>query len=169
MTAITPASESQSPFRSSEAGAAAKKPLPWPRVRSKQAARMATDPTLDTSGGQTSDRSIGTITLSLRTYPWEDATVVRCTGRLTIETALLLKSGVKPLLLKERRVILDLTDLAHMDSSGLGALIGLYVSAKGAGCTLELVNLSPRVRELLSLTNVLSVFETSGRHGTRLP
>jgi anti-anti-sigma factor len=56
-----------------------------------------------------------------------------------------------------------------MDSSGLGALVALYISAKGAKCQLQLVNLSPRIRDLLSLTNVLSVFEECGRCGTRMP
>ncbi len=107
-------------------------------------------------------------TLNLQTYAWEDAIVVRCTGRLINETSPLLKTEVKPLVLSNRRVILDLTELAHMDSSGLGTLVGLYISAKGASCELQLVNLSPHVRELLSLTNVLSVFETCGRYG-RLP
>jgi anti-anti-sigma factor len=95
--------------------------------------------------------------------------VVRCTGRLTTETSVLLKTEVRTLLPSKRRLILDLTDLSHMDSSGLGALVGLYISAKGASCELQLVNLSPRIRELLSITNVLSVFEDCGRYGTRLP
>jgi anti-anti-sigma regulatory factor len=105
--------------------------------------------------------SIGERTLTLQTYAWEDATVVGCTGRLTTETAVHLKTEVKPLLLCKRRVILDLTDL--------GALVALYISAKGAKCQLQLVNLSPRIRELLSITNVLSVFEAYGRCGTHLP
>jgi anti-anti-sigma factor len=127
------------------------------RAESKQAASMATNP------------SIGERALNLHTYAWEDATVVCCTGRLTTETSPLLKTEVKVLLPNKRRVILDLTDLGYMDSSGLGALVGLYISAKGAGCELQLVNLSPRIRELLSLTNVLSVFESCGRYGTRMP
>jgi anti-anti-sigma factor len=113
--------------------------------------------------------SLSPQTLDLRTYAWEDATVVACTGRLSVETSPILKTEVKALLPKNRRVILDLTDLGYMDSSGLGALVGLYISAKGANCQLELVNLSPRIRELLSLTNVLSVFEAYGRCGTRMP
>jgi anti-sigma B factor antagonist len=74
---------------------------------------------------------------------------------------------VKPVLLDKCRVILDLTDLGYMDSSGLGTLVGLYISAKKAGCELQLINLSPRIRELLGVTHLLSVFETCGRHGTR--
>ena len=103
--------------------------------------------------------------LTLQMSASEDANVVRCTGRLNIETAPLLKTEVKPLLLPRRRVILDLTDLTHMDSAGLGALVGLYISAKSAGCELELVNLTPRIRELLSMTNLLSLFEHCGRVG----
>ena len=108
-------------------------------------------------------------TLNLHTYAWEDATVVCCTGRLTTETSPLLKTEVKPLLLNKRRVILDLTDLTHMDSSGLGALVAIYISSKGASCQLQLVNLTPRIRELLSLTNILSLFEICGHCGTRQP
>jgi anti-sigma B factor antagonist len=107
--------------------------------------------------------------LHLHTYAWEDATVVRCTGRLTAETSPQLKIEVKGLLPQKRRVILDLTELGYMDSSGLGVLVGLYISAKGAKCELQLLNLSPRIRELLSLSNVLAVFEDCGRTGTRLP
>jgi anti-anti-sigma factor len=116
-----------------------------------------------------SDTSIPTLFLNLHIYAWEDATVVRCTGRLTAETSPRLKTEVKALLPHIRRLILDLSELGYMDSSGLGTLVGLYISAKGAQCELELHNLSPRIRELLSITNVLSVFETCGRTGMRLP
>jgi anti-anti-sigma factor len=116
-----------------------------------------------------SDTSIPTLSLSLHIYPWEDATVVRCTGRLTAETSPQLKTEVKALLPHKRRLILDLSELGYMDSSGLGTLVGLYISAKGAKCELQLHNLSPRIRELLSITNVLAVFETCGRTGMRLP
>ena len=115
------------------------------------------------------DTSIPARPLDLHTYPWEDSTVVRCTGRLTAETSHHLKTEVKALLPHKRPVILDLTALVYMDSSGLGTLVGLYISAKGAKCELQLLNLSPRIRELLSITNVLSVFETCGRTGMRLP
>jgi anti-anti-sigma factor len=116
-----------------------------------------------------SDVSIPARALNLHTYAWEEATVVRCTGRLTAETSAQLKTEVKALLPNKRPLILDLSELGYMDSSGLGTLVGLYISAKGAKCELQLLNLSPRIRELLSITNVLSVFETCGRTGMRLP
>ncbi len=52
-----------------------------------------------------------------------------------------------------------------MDSSGLGAIVGLYVSARTRGCKLEIVNASQQVIDLFSITNVLSLFEGVGRCG----
>jgi anti-anti-sigma regulatory factor len=48
---------------------------------------------------------------------------------------------------------------------GLGALVRLYVSAKSKGCSLELVNLGKGIRQLLGVTNLLSVFTVIGEHG----
>ena len=107
--------------------------------------------------------------LMLRSFVQEEATVVRCTGELTSSSSALLKTYVKGALPDTKRVILDLTRLSRMDSTGLGAIVALYISAKNAGRTLEVVNLSPRVRELFGMTNLLSVFETCGCYGRRLP
>lgn len=113
--------------------------------------------------------SIPAHVLQLHTSAAGNATVVHCAGRLTTETAPLPKAEAKPLLRKGCQVVLDLSDLVQMDSSGLGTLVGLYISPKTAGCGLELVNLTPRIRELLSLANVLSIFEACGRSGARIP
>lgn len=115
------------------------------------------------------DPAIPIHTLNLETLTADGATTVRCTGRLTIDTSPYLKTEVRPLLQNKCRVILDLTDLSLMDSSGLGALVGLYISAKRTGCELQLINLSPRIRELLSMTNIVSLFESCGRYGARMP
>ncbi|HKW87902.1 MAG TPA: STAS domain-containing protein [Candidatus Acidoferrales bacterium] len=94
---------------------------------------------------------------------------VRCSGRLTADVAASLKNEVKSLIPASQRIVLDLTDLSYMDSAGLGTLVGVYVSAKRAGCELELINFNQRVKELLGLTHLLSVFESCGRHFTKFP
>ena len=71
---------------------------------------------------------------------------------------------MKGLIPQTKRLVLDLSDVAYMDSSGLGAVVGVYVTAKKAGCNLQLINLSRRVRELLGMTHLLSVFETTGQY-----
>jgi anti-sigma B factor antagonist len=86
-------------------------------------------------------------------------TTIKCHGRLTSESAGELKEGVKPIILSGGRIVIDCTDLSYLDSSGLGALVGLKVTAVREGCCrLELVNLSPRVQELLRITNLTQLF-----------
>ena|SRR5579862_2024830 len=97
------------------------------------------------------------------------AATVTCVGRLTSQNAALLKTQVKSMIPQEKHIVLDFTKLVGMDSSGLGALVGLYLSAKSAKCQLQLINLSKPVRDLLGLTNLLSVFESCADHGVRFP
>ena len=105
--------------------------------------------------------------LTLAVSTEDDATIVKCTGRLTSGLTDILSVEVKKLIPSSKRIVLDLTDLTYMDSMGLGTVIRLYVSAKAAGTSLELINLSRRVRELLGMTNLLSVFETCGEHNIK--
>jgi anti-anti-sigma factor len=86
-------------------------------------------------------------------------TIVKCHGKLVSETALQLKDVVKPLIALGGRIIIDLADVDHLDSSGLGALVGLKVSAINHGyCILELDNMTPRVLDLLRITNLAQMF-----------
>ena len=96
-----------------------------------------------------------------------DVPVVHCHGRLVAGATDVLSNGVRELIPGSKRIVLDLTDLKHTDSMGIGTLVRLYVSAKGAGCSLELVNLSGQIRNLLGITNVLSLFTVIGENGVR--
>ncbi len=95
----------------------------------------------------------------------DNAVIVRCLGKLTSETTQELKAFVKPMFQNYRQVTLDLSGVQYMDSSGLAALVALYTSAIASGKSkLQLVKLSPRVRELLRITKLLSVFEPFGEY-----
>ena len=86
-------------------------------------------------------------------------TTIKCQGKLISENADEIRKLVQPLLQRGGRTVLDFADLEYLDSSGLGALVGLKVSAINRGlCVLELVNLTPRIRKLLSITNLLQLF-----------
>jgi len=100
--------------------------------------------------------------LKLQVASTEGTTVVHCCGRLTAEVSAGFKDQVKGLIPSAKQLVLDLSDVVFMDSSGLGAIVGVYVSAKLAGCDLRLINLTPKIRQLFTMTRVLSVFETSG-------
>jgi anti-anti-sigma factor len=80
--------------------------------------------------------------------------VVHCTGKITSDTTQQLRATVKPLLSESKAVVLDLTNVGYMDSSGLGAIVGLYISAKATKSRLKLVNLTERLKEIFSITRV---------------
>jgi len=84
--------------------------------------------------------------------------IVHCHGRLVFGVCDVLYHRVRELIPESKRVILDLTDLKQGDSMGLGTLVRLHMSAKVGGSCLELVNLGKQVRELLGVTNMLSIF-----------
>ena len=97
-----------------------------------------------------------------------DLTTVRCHGQLVSGLTETLYNRVRPLIPESKRIVLDLCHLSYMDSMGLGTLMSLYTSARTAGCEMQLLNIGKRVRELLGLTNLLSVFGIIGEHGVRL-
>ena len=97
--------------------------------------------------------------LSLETVKGPEEILVRCTGRITSSTSATLQATVRGLIPESNRIVLDLTDVSYLDSSGLGALVGLYVSAKRQHCELRLINLNQRLKQLFRLTKLASVFE----------
>ena len=92
--------------------------------------------------------------LDLTTDKTPTETIVHCTGRITSDTTQLLKTTVKPLLSESKTIVLDLKNVSYMDSSGLGTIVGLYVSAKNAHCELRLTNLNKLLRDLFSITRL---------------
>jgi len=88
-------------------------------------------------------------------------TTIHCHGKLVNQTAGQVKELVKPLIANGGRIVLDFADLDYLDSSGLGSLVGLKISAAHQGlCKLELQNLSPRIKDLLKITNLTQLFSS---------
>jgi anti-anti-sigma factor len=99
----------------------------------------------------------------------DGAVVVECHGNLTFQHAPQLRNKVRTLIPNEKCIILDLKEVPFMDSAGLGTIVTLYVSARTRGCKIELINISPALRTLLSMSNLLSLFEPVGRCGGKFP
>ena len=95
-----------------------------------------------------------TPTLTLATEKTPTEATVRCSGRITMENADQLRDTVRKLIAESKRLVLDLSDVTYLDSSGLGMIVGVYISAKKARCQLKLINLSPRVKEIFTLTRL---------------
>jgi anti-sigma B factor antagonist len=104
----------------------------------------------------------------IRIQATPESTLVICSGRLTADVAAEFKQEVRALIPKTKRLVLDLGEVVFMDSSGLGAIIAAYVSAKNARCELQLLNVSKKIRDLLGMTKLLAVFEIAGQHNVRM-
>jgi len=99
-------------------------------------------------------------TLTIDTVRAADGEVTLvCRGRITIETAGAFKSQVKSLAPGQQHLLADLGDVDYVDSSGLGDVLAAYLSARSVGCELKLIKVHPRVRDLLNITRLMSVFE----------
>ncbi len=105
------------------------------------------------------DAAAPTPELKLDTRKTTTETTVLCTGRITSDTSPVLQSTVRPLISESKRIVLDLTDVNYIDSSGIGALVSLWVATRRAHCELKLINLSQRIKELLGITNLSKVLE----------
>jgi anti-anti-sigma factor len=88
-------------------------------------------------------------------------TTIKCHGELVSDTAGEMKEMVRPLIPLGGHIIIDLGDVKHLDSAGLGALVGLKTSAiKQGPCILELANMTPGVLELLRITHLTQMFSS---------
>jgi len=106
--------------------------------------------------------------LTLAFEPVADGFIVRCNGRLVAGLTDPIYLELKKLIPGSKRIVLDLANLTHMDSTGLGTLVRLYVSAKSAGCALELKNIGKPIRHLLGVTHLVSVLAIVGENHLRM-
>ena len=102
---------------------------------------------------------IPTSELQLTTEQKPDETIVRGTGKISAATADLLQTTVRNLIPGNKRIVLDLTGVEYIDSSGLGALVSIYMAASRAQCILELANPKQRVRDLFKMTKLSAIFD----------
>jgi anti-sigma B factor antagonist len=61
---------------------------------------------------------------------------------------------------KETKILLNFADVPYLDSTGLGEVVRSYTSIKKEGGVVKIVNLTNKVKDLLSVTKLLTVFDT---------
>ena len=89
-------------------------------------------------------------------------TVLDLNGKLTLgDGAGLLRDKIHSLLHQGRKYLLvNLGDVAYIDSAGIGEIVSSFTSVSREGGGLKLLNLTKRVQDLLAITKLLTVFET---------
>jgi len=60
----------------------------------------------------------------------------------------------------QKKLLLNLGDVSYVDSAGLGEIVQSYATVSKNGGTLKLLNVTKRIKDLLSITKLLTVFET---------
>jgi anti-sigma B factor antagonist len=91
-----------------------------------------------------------------------DVTILDLNGKITLgEGDELLKDKINSLLNQgQRKLILNLEGVPYIDSAGLGEIVRTYTTVSRQGGRLKLLNLTKRIQDLLSITKLLTVFET---------
>ena len=89
-------------------------------------------------------------------------TVLDIVGRLTIDQgAQHLKDKINSLISQQRtQIVLNLKNVPYIDSGGLGQLVASYGSVMKTGGALKLLNVTARNHDLLSITRLVTVFES---------
>ena len=91
----------------------------------------------------------------------DGASVVVLEGRIVLgEESQSLREKLKDLIAEGKKtIILNMSQVEYIDSTGLGTLVASQVSAKSQGASLKLCNLGRKFQELLQLTKLVTVFE----------
>jgi anti-sigma B factor antagonist len=89
-------------------------------------------------------------------------TVIDLSGKITLgEDGNLLKDKLHSLLHQGKKsILLNLGQVSYVDSAGLGALVSAYTTVTREGGSLKLVNVTKKLQDLLSITKLLTVFDT---------
>jgi anti-sigma B factor antagonist len=100
--------------------------------------------------------------LNLKERQEGDVTILDLSGKITIgEGSVQLREAVRGLLdAGRKKILLNLGDVAYVDSSGIGELVSSYTTTNNQGGQLKLLNLTKKIQDLLMITKLLTVFET---------
>jgi anti-sigma B factor antagonist len=102
------------------------------------------------------------MSMTLKPRRIDDVVILDLSGRITIgEGTLVLRNEIQKLLKAgDAKFLLNLADVDYIDSSGLGELVSSFTTVRNKNGQLKLLNLTRRVRDLLQITKLLTVFDT---------
>jgi len=90
-----------------------------------------------------------------------NVSVIDVAGRITLgEGASALREDIRNLVAKgNKKILLNLSDVSYIDSSGIGELVSGFTTVTNQGGVLKLLGLTKRVKDLLQITKLYTVFE----------
>jgi anti-sigma B factor antagonist len=101
------------------------------------------------------------VSVKLNTRQVGDVSVVDVAGRITLgEGSSALRDLLREMVGKgEKKILLNLGDVSYIDSSGIGELVSGFTTVTNTGGQLKLLNLNKRVKDLLQITKLYTVFD----------
>ena len=101
------------------------------------------------------------MSMRINTREVQGVTILDISGRITLgdETGTL-RDAVRDLLSKGvKKIVLNLADVSYIDSTGVGELVGSLMTVRNAGGDLKLMNLSEKVKDVVHVTKLYTVFD----------
>ena len=91
-----------------------------------------------------------------------DVTILDMGGKITIgEGSVALRTAIRRLLEEgKKKILLNLAGVGYIDSSGIGELVSSYTAINNAQGQLKLLSLTQKLQDLLTITKLLTVFDT---------
>ena len=110
------------------------------------------------------------MSIKANTRQVDGVTVVDLSGRITLgEGSTILRDTVRELLGRgQKKILLNLGDVNYIDSSGIGELVSGYTTVTNQGGHLKLLNLTKKVRDLLQITKLYTVFDVFDEETTAI-
>lgn len=101
------------------------------------------------------------MSVSVTTRQVGDVSVLDVAGRITLgEGSSTLRESLRTLTsVRDAKILLNLEEVTYIDSSGIGELVSGFTNLQEQGGQLKLLNLTKRVRDLLQITKLYTVFE----------
>ena len=99
--------------------------------------------------------------LTIASRELDGVSILDLSGRITLgEGAVQLREALRELISKGvKKIIVGLGDVNYIDSSGLGELVSSFTTAKNQGAELKLLNLTKKVKDVLQVTKLYTVFD----------
>jgi anti-sigma B factor antagonist len=94
--------------------------------------------------------------------------VIDLSGKITLgEGSSMIRKMIRELIEQGRRkILINLEEVDYIDSAGIGEMVGAYTIVRGAQGELKLINLTKRVKDLMQITRLLTVFDVSDDEAT---
>lgn len=110
------------------------------------------------------------MSMTIRERELDGVVILDLSGRITIgEGTLVLRNRIEKLVRESRnRLLLNLANVDYIDSSGLGEIVRSYTTVRNAEGDLKLLSLTTRVRDLMQITKLLTVFDVFERESEAL-